>query len=470
MTVYPVILAGGKGTRLWPMSRADKPKQFLPMHGEHSLFQKTVERHLGLDGIGHPVIVCGENDRFQVDDGLKGIGVGDAHVVIEPSSRNTAPAIAAAAEVLLREDPEAILFVLPSDHLVQTDEGYFKTVDAAVQAAREGKMVTFGVMPTHPETGYGYIEAGAGDAMVRPVASFVEKPPADEAARMVAAGGYYWNAGFFAFSAKALLDELKAHAPDVVAAAVAAVDAAGGEPGLVNLGAAAWAGAPDISIDYALFERTDKAVVAPISCRWSDVGSWHAYWDSLEKDEAGNAVRGKAITLDTTDSLIVAGERDVVALGLDKMAVVAVEDAILVCPLERSQDVKKVVTLLKERRRNDILDVSPTVNRPWGGYTSIMNGPRFQVKHLFVSPGKRLSLQKHYHRAEHWVVVRGTAEVTIDDKVITLSENQSTYLPLGCVHRLANPGRIMLEVIEVQTGSYLGEDDIVRLQDEWGRT
>ncbi len=470
MTVYPVILAGGKGTRLWPLSRADKPKQFLPMHGEHSLFQRTVERHGGMDGIGHPVIVCGANDRFQVDDGLMGIGVTDATVIIEPSSRNTAPAIAAAAEVLLREDPEAILFVLPSDHIITTDEAYFKSVEAAVAAARAGKMVTFGILPTHPETGYGYIQSGPGEALVRPVESFVEKPPAADAARMVADGSYYWNAGFFAFGARALLDELNTHSPGVVDAAIAAVDGAASQPGCINLLDTAWAQAPDISIDYALFELTDKAVVAPISCRWSDVGSWHAYWESLEKDDAGNAVRGKAVTVDTKDSLIVSQRADVVALGLDKIAIIATEDAILVCPLERSQDVKSVVTLLKDRARNDLLDVSPTVNRPWGGYTSIMNGSRFQVKHLFVSPGKRLSLQKHHHRAEHWVVVRGTAEVTIDDKVITLSENQSTYLPLGCVHRLANPGRILLEVIEVQTGSYLGEDDIVRLQDEWGRT
>lgn len=470
MTVYPVILAGGRGTRLWPLSRSDKPKQFLPMHGERSLFQGTVERHRGRKGFGRPLVVCGRADRFQVEDGLAGIGVSDATVMLEPTSRNTAPAIAAAAEALVRQDPEAILFVLPSDHLVTPDEAYFATLDAAFAEARAGRMVTFGVVPTHPETGYGYIKANGSKGAVRQVERFVEKPPLEEAGRMVADGSYYWNAGFFALGARAVLDELARTAPEVVSAAAAAVDGAVVEAGSVTLPAAAYGAAPEISIDYALFERTDKASVAPITCRWSDVGSWSAYWETLDKDDSGNAVLGKAVTVDTTDSLIVSHRADIVALGLDRMAIVATADAILVCPMDRAQDVKTVVATLKERRRDELLDVSPTVSRPWGGYTSIMNGQRFQVKHLFVSPGKRLSLQKHHHRAEHWVVVRGTAEVTIDDQVQTLSENQSTYIPLGSVHRLANPGRILLEVIEVQTGSYLGEDDIVRLHDEWGRT
>lgn len=469
MTVYPVILAGGRGTRLWPLSRADKPKQFLQIHGDRSLFQNTVTRHAGL-GLAAPWIVCGLGDRFQVNDALAAIDMPGAKIVCEPVARNTAPAIATVAEALVRRDPDAILFVLPSDHLVTPDASYEPTLHAAFDAARAGKMVTFGVVPSFPETGYGYIKAGGTDGAVRAVAEFVEKPPIDDAVRMVAEGNYFWNAGFFAFGARAVLDELGSTAPEVAAAAAATLDATQESDVGIVLDEETFSQAPDISIDYALFERTAKAVVAPVSCRWSDVGSWRAYWDTQEKDGEGNAVIGRGTPVDTKNTLIVSSHADVVALGMEETAIIVAPDAILVCPLDRAQDVKTAIAKLKAENRYDILDVSPTVSRPWGGYTSIMSGERFQVKHLFVTPGKRLSLQKHHHRSEHWVVVRGTAEVEIDGNVQTLSENQSTYIPLGALHRLANPGRILLEVIEVQTGSYLGEDDIVRLQDEWGRT
>lgn len=473
MTIYPVILAGGRGTRLWPLSRGDRPKQFLSTDDGPSFFQRAVERHRGLEGVAPPVIVCGGDDRFQVQDALAALDIDDATVILEPAGRNTAPAIAAAAFMVADKDPEGVLLVLPSDHLVTPDAAYFETLRAAVVAASEGYLVTFGVQPTHPETGYGYIKAtgraACGDEKVLLVERFVEKPPLEEAADMVVDGSFYWNAGFFALAARAVVDELATTESAVSAAARAAVDGAIVGDGIVSLDEAAYREAPDISIDYALFERARRVAVAPITCRWSDVGSWVAFWDALDKDENGNAVRGRGLPVASQNCLIMSDQADVVTLGLRDTAVVATKDAVLVCPLDRAQDVKQVVSSLRTLSRGDLLDTSPTVLRPWGGYSSIMTGERFQVKHLFVNPGRSLSLQKHHHRAEHWVVVRGTAEVTIDGEVQTLTENQSTYIPLGAVHRLTNPGRIMLEVVEVQTGSYLGEDDIVRLADHWGR-
>jgi mannose-1-phosphate guanylyltransferase/mannose-6-phosphate isomerase len=471
--IYPVVLAGGRGTRLWPLSRSDRPKQFLHVEEGHSLFQQTVRRHLTVAGTARPLVVCGVEDRFLIADGLAAAGIEDVTVVLEPAGRNTAPAVASAAAAIVREDPDAVLLVLPSDHLMVPDAAYFETLKSAVAAAAEGWMVTFGVQPTHPETGYGYIrsapESACGDPCVRRVERFVEKPPLEEATRMVADESYLWNAGFFAFGARAVLDALEETAPAVVRSARAAVEGAERADGTIRLSQEAYADAPDISIDYALLERASQVAVAPIGCRWSDVGSWHAYWQAQDRDGNGNAVRGRGITVDSRNSLVVSDQAEVVALGLDGIAVIAAKDAVLVCPLDRAQDVKAVVGELRSLRRDDLLDVSPTVSRPWGGYSSIMEGERFQVKHLFVLPGRRLSLQKHHHRAEHWVVVRGTAEVTVGDDVVTLTENQSTFIPLGAVHRLANPGRIMLEVIEVQTGSYLGEDDIQRFDDAWGR-
>lgn len=477
MATYPIFLADGRGTSLWPLSRGDKPKQFLSLNGKQSLFQQAVLRHRNiaeLPDLTEPIVVCKEADRFQINDALDAIGE-RASAVLEPLARNTAPAIAAVAALVATDDPDAILLIVPSDNFIHVDDTYGPTLAQGVEAARAGRMVTFGVVPTYPETGYGYIKASPGEG-IRTVEQFVEKPVHEPAEAIVADGRHYWNTGFFAFAAGALLDELAHATPEVTKAAEAAVKTGsrigeeGALTGSLTLDAVGFCDAPDISTGCALLERTDKVTVAPLNCRWSDVGSWRTYWETLDKDNEGNAVVGRGTIIDTQGSLVVSENVDVVALGLTDTAVITTPDAVLVCPLSRTQDIKQVVAVLREGGRTNLLDKSPTVNRPWGGYTSIMNGERFQVKHLFVDPGKQLSLQKHHHRSEHWVVVRGTAEVTVDDKMVMLSENQSTYIPLGAVHRLANPGRIRLEVIEVQTGSYLGEDDIVRLEDAWGRS
>ncbi len=470
MTIYPVILAGGRGTRLWPLSRADRPKQFLSLYGGESLFRKTLRRHAGRPGVASPVVVAAEDYRFAVADEITHARLSDVRSVMEPCARNTGPAIAAAALTIAAEDPQGVLLVLPSDHLVTADDAYFAAIEAGVAAARAGRMVTFGVHPTYPETGYGYIAAGAktGEGAFS-VARFVEKPPLEEAARLIAEGGHYWNAGVFALSATALVDELAACAPDVLAAARTAVDEAVSDGRVVVLAREAYERAPEISIDYALFERTRKATVVPLSSAWSDVGSWRAFWQTLERDEAGVATVGDTLCIDTKNALVMADGAKVVTLGVEDLAIVSTPDSVLVAHLDRTQDVKEVVARLKRSGDTVLCEESRTALRPWGGYTSVMKGSRFQVKHLFVAPGKRLSLQKHHHRSEHWVVVRGTAEVTIDEKEFVLTENESVYIPLGSVHRLANPGRMLLELIEVQTGSYLEEDDIVRLLDEYGR-
>lgn len=471
-TIVPVILAGGQGTRLWPMSRSARPKQFLNLTGPLSSFQQTLARVSDPARYLPPVIVTNADYRFLVAEQAQELGIVPAGVLLEPMARNTAAAIAAAA-VYVREKfgTDAVLHVLSSDHDVVIDDNYWWSVEVALEAARAGRLVTFGITPTTPETGYGYIEAGTELLPgARMVARFVEKPDRDNAQRMLDAGGYYWNSGMFMLGVESFLVEAGRLAPECCAAAEGAVGGASIDLDFVRLDAASFATAPNISIDYAVLEKSDRVSVVPVTYRWSDVGSWDSVWKVSPHDEAGNVSNGNATLSNTTNSLVLTDRAHVAIEGMDDVAVIATEDAVYVGKLSEAQKVGPLVKALRARPETAATtEIHKTAYRPWGGYSSILSGERFQVKRLFVKPGKRLSLQKHHHRAEHWVVVRGTAEVTRDDEVLMLSENQSVYLPLGCTHRLANPGKIMLELIEVQTGSYLGEDDIIRIEDEFGR-
>ncbi len=470
--VVPVILAGGQGTRLWPLSRSARPKQFLPLTGKTSLFQETLKRVSDPSRYAAPIVITNADYRFVVAEQAQEIGVPLAGILLEPVARNTTAAIAAGAVFAERQSgADTVIHVLASDAAIVADDGYWASVDVAAAAAAKGSLVTFGISPTGPETGYGYIEVGAerGDG-TRDVARFVEKPDHDKAVAMLRQGGFYWNSGMFMLGAGSFLDECRALSPESFEAAQGAVENARADLDFVRLDEASFATAPNISVDYAIFEKSRKVAVVPVSFSWSDLGSWDAVWKVSPQDAQHNAVVGDATLSNTTNSLVHSEKAHVAIEGLDDVAVIATEDAVFVGRLSESQKVGAMVKALKARpETQSITDIQKTDYRPWGGYSSILNGARFQVKKLFVKPGAKLSLQKHHHRAEHWVVVSGSAEVTIDGKVTMVNENESIYLPLGCVHRLANPGKILLEVIEVQTGSYLGEDDIIRIEDEFGR-
>lgn len=470
--IRPVILCGGSGTRLWPLSRAAFPKQLASFDGGPSLLQNTVLRASG-PLFARPLLITGEEQRFLVRDQVEDVGAEAEAIILEQQGRNTAPALAVAAEWLARRGSEEIMLVLPSDHVIDDQPAFLAAVERALPAVRAGKIVTFGIRPTSPHTGYGYIKVdpeAMGEAAVGDVAAFVEKPSLEKAESYLRSGDHYWNAGIFLFEAKTLLAELDRHAPDIgvwakAAVASGTVDTPFFRPLEENEAPAI----QPISIDYAVMERSDKVAVVPADMGWSDLGSWNEIWARSERDTAGNALRGSALALDTSNTLIIAGdETSVATLGLTDAVVVAVDGAVLVSSRERAQDVGKLVEAL--RRKGDLkADTSSVVHRPWGSYQTTDRDERFQTKRIIVRPGAKLSSQLHHHRSEHWVVVTGTAEVTVGDRTFLLHENESTYISAGTVHRLANPGKVPLHLIEVQCGTYLGEDDIVRFDDIYGR-
>ncbi|TYO98374.1 mannose-1-phosphate guanylyltransferase/mannose-6-phosphate isomerase [Geothermobacter ehrlichii] len=474
--ILPVILSGGAGSRLWPLSRELYPKQLLALCGEQTMLQQTAARLDGLDDVAPPLVVCNEEHRFLVAEQLRSQGCGWSGIILEPVGRNTAPAVAVAALRASAQGDDPLLLVLPADHLIRDIEAFRAVVRAGAAVAAEGYLVTFGIVPDRPETGYGYIRAGEQIAAVRGsrepsafvVDAFVEKPDLETAQTYLDSGDYYWNSGMFLFRASAFLAELEAFDPEMLAACRAACDGLIEDLDFLRLDREAFAACRADSIDYAVMEKTRRAAVLPLDAGWNDVGSFSALWEVGERDAAGNVRQGDVIDVDASDCYLHAGSRLLAAVGVRNLVVVETADAVLVADRDRVQDVKKIVERLKADGRSETL-LHRRVNRPWGSYEGIDAGDRFQVKRITVNPGARLSLQRHFHRAEHWVVVSGTALVTCGDKQLTLSENQSTYIPLGEVHRLENPGQIPLEIIEVQSGSYLGEDDIERLDDQYGR-
>ncbi len=464
--VQPVLLSGGSGTRLWPLSRELYPKQFLPLGGDDTMLQATWQRVVPI-ATAAPIVVANEEHRFLVAEQLRQIGAPTPAIVLEPVARNTAPAIAAAAMQAMGGGNDPLLLVLPSDHVIRDADAFRDAVAAAIPAAQQGALVTFGILPTAPETGFGYIQAAAGDDRIRAVARFVEKPDEATARTYLEAGGYYWNSGMFLFRASRYLEQLERFRPDVAAATRKAFDQAVIDGDFIRLDRDAFAACPADSIDYAVMERTDAAMVLPVDIGWSDLGSWSALWDVAIRDADGNAAFGDVIAVDSRNSYVHA-RRLVALVGVDDLVVVETDDAVLVARKDRVQQVKDVVAQLKDSGRSQAA-LHREVHRPWGSYDSVDVGARFQVKRIKVKPGARLSLQSHTQRAEHWIVVSGTARVTRNDEVFDLQADQSTYIPLGARHRLENPGSQMLELIEVQSGDYLGEDDIVRYDDVYGR-
>jgi mannose-1-phosphate guanylyltransferase/mannose-6-phosphate isomerase len=475
--VIPVILSGGSGSRLWPLSRALRPKQFLGLTGEQTLFQMTLQRLVGLVDRLEPIVVANDDHRFLAADQCLQMGVTPQALILEPVARNTAPAIAVAALAVQAHTQasarghDPVLLVLPSDHVFQDVAAFQAAVRVGERAASAGAMVTFGIVPTGPETGYGYVKANrsaSGDSGSFSVEAFVEKPSLERAKEYVADGGYYWNSGMFMFKASAYLSELATHQPATLEACQQAFEQAKKDLDFVRLDVEAFSASPSDSIDYAVMEKTDKAVLVPLDAGWSDVGAWSAVWQVQPQDAEGNGARGDVLLHQSQDCYVHADHRLVSLVGVTDLVVVETSDAVLVAHKDKAQDVKKVVEDLRARGRTEA-ELHREVFRPWGAYDSVDTGERYQVKRITVKPGARLSLQMHHHRAEHWVVVKGTAQITIGDEVKLVSENQSVYIPVGVKHCLENPGKLPIELIEIQSGSYLGEDDIVRFDDKYGR-
>lgn len=469
--MIPVILSGGSGSRLWPLSRKQYPKQFLALTGEHTLFQQTLSR-LVFEGMEPPVVVSNQEHRFIVQEQLEALDLKTQSILLEPFGRNTAPAVAIAAMKLMAEGRDELLLILPADHVIEDQRAFQRALALATNAAEKGEMVLFGVPANRPETGYGYIKAGdergLPDGVIR-VERFIEKPDETRAQQFVEDGGYFWNSGMFLFRASRFLEELKKHDADIYDTCLLALERSQHDGDLISIDAATFECCPDNSIDYAVMEKTRRACVVPLSAGWSDVGSWSSIWEVHDKDDDGNVTMGDVMVHDSHNCLVHGNGKLVSVIGLEDIVVVETKDAMMIAHKDRVQDVKKVVNQLDAAGRSETQNHCQ-VYRPWGSYDSVDMGGRFQVKHISVKPGARLSLQMHHHRAEHWIVVSGTAQVTCDDKTFLLTENQSTYIPIASVHRLANPGKIPLEIIEVQSGSYLGEDDIERLEDVYGRT
>ncbi|MBV7411061.1 mannose-1-phosphate guanylyltransferase/mannose-6-phosphate isomerase [Maritimibacter sp. DP1N21-5] len=476
ISITPVLLCGGSGTRLWPLSRKSYPKQFVPLTSEETLFQASARRLSGTHGdlsFARPIIVTHSDFRFIVTEQLQSVGIDPGAILIEPEGRNTAPAVLAAALHALTGDPEALLLVAPSDHVIPDEAAFHAAVEKGISAVTSGDLVTFGITPDRPETGYGYLELsekpnGSGAAVK--LSSFAEKPDQTTAERFVAAGTFLWNAGIFLFKAADIVAAFKAHCPNLMAPVTDALEGAAVDLGFLRLDPEAWSGAESISIDYAVMEKADNLSVVPLGTRWSDLGGWDAVWREAGPDVNGVVQSASTTAIDCKDTLLRAdSERlEVVGIGLDGIIAVAMNDAVLVASKDRAQDVKLAVDALKAKGTDQATQF-PKDHRPWGWFESLAVGSRFQVKRIMVHPGASLSLQSHVHRSEHWIVVEGTAKVTVDGKVQLVTENQSVYVPLGSVHRMENPGKVPMVLIEVQTGAYVGEDDIVRYEDVYAR-